>query len=98
MQTHIVLGQLYCIDLQCLSWQWHRSGSCWSPVQTLPVAPSCCDLGFFPNSCGNKAAANLQPTNKIKSSHKLTLAEAPLCKPELNKIMIQGFKKTFNFK
>ena len=25
--------------LSCPSWQWHRSGSCWSPVRTLPVAP-----------------------------------------------------------
>ena len=23
-----------------------------------------CDLGFVPNSCGNKAAANLSPTGK----------------------------------
>ena len=37
------------------------TGSCWSPVQTLPVAPLWCDLGFFPNSRGNKAAANLRP-------------------------------------
>ena len=26
-------------------------------VRTLPVAPLWCDLGFFPNNCGNKAAA-----------------------------------------
>ena len=30
-------------------------------VRTLPVAPLWCDLGFFPNSRGNKAAANLRP-------------------------------------
>ena len=35
--------------------------SCWSPVRTLPVAPLWCDLGFVPNSRGNKAAANLRP-------------------------------------
>ena len=29
------------------------------PVRTLPVAPFWCDLGFFPNSRGNKAAENL---------------------------------------
>ena len=45
----------------CPSWQWHRTGSRWSPVRTLPVAPLWCDLGFFPNSHGNKAAANLRP-------------------------------------
>ena len=25
-------------------WQWHRTGYCWLPVQTLPVAPLWCDL------------------------------------------------------
>ena len=30
-------------------------------VPTLPVAPLWCDLGFFPTSRGNKAAANLRP-------------------------------------
>ena len=38
-----------------------RTGSRWSPVRTRPVAPLWCDLGFFPNSRGNKAAANLRP-------------------------------------
>ena len=47
--------------MSCPSWQWHRTGSSWSPVRTLPVAPLWCDLGFFPNSRGNKAAANLRP-------------------------------------
>ena len=37
------------------SWQWHRTGSRWFPVRILPVAPLWCDLGFVPNSCGNKA-------------------------------------------
>ena len=45
----------------CPSWQWHRTGSRWFPVRTLPVAPLWCDLGFLPNSRGNKAAANLRP-------------------------------------
>ena len=40
----------------CPSWQWHRTGSRWFPVRTLPVAPLWCDLGFVPNSRGNKAA------------------------------------------
>ena len=31
-------------------------------VRTLPVAPLWCDLGFVPDSRGNKAAANLRPT------------------------------------
>ena len=30
-----------------------------SPLRTLPAAPLRCDLGFVPNSRGNKAAANL---------------------------------------
>ena len=47
--------------MSCPSWQWHRNGSRWSPVRTLPVAPLWCDLGFVPNSRGNKAAANLRP-------------------------------------
>ena len=46
----------------CLSkLQWHRTGSRWSPFRTLPVAPLWSDLGFFPNSRGNKAAANRRP-------------------------------------
>ena len=51
--------------MSCPSWQWHRIGSRWSPVRTLPVpvAPLWCDLGFVPNSRGNKAAANLRPTS-----------------------------------
>ena len=49
------------IGMSCPSWQWHRAGSRWFPVRTLPVAPLWCDLGFVPNSRGNKAAANLRP-------------------------------------
>ena len=49
------------LDVSCPSWQWHRTGSRWSPVRTLPVAPLWCDLGFVPNSRGNKAAANPRP-------------------------------------
>ena len=45
------------IGMSCPSWQWHRTGSSWSPVRTLPVAPLPCDLGFFPNSRGNHKAA-----------------------------------------
>ena len=40
-----------------------QAGSRWSSVQTLQVAPLWCDLGFFPNSRGNKAAANLRLTS-----------------------------------
>ena len=47
--------------MSCPSWQWHRTGSSWSPVRTLPVAPLWCDLGFVQNSRGNKAALNLHP-------------------------------------
>ena len=46
--------------------QWHWTGSRWSPVRTLPVAPLWCDLGFVPNSRGNKAAANLRLTQNIR--------------------------------
>ena len=49
------------LGMSCPSWQRHRTGSRWSPVRTLPVAPLWCDLGFVPNSRGNKAAANLRP-------------------------------------
>ena len=52
------------IWMSCPSGQWHRTGSSWSPVWTLPVAPLCCDLGFVQNSCGNKDAANLCPMGK----------------------------------
>ena len=55
--------------MSCPSWQWHRAGSRWSPVRTLPVAPLWCDLGFVPNSRGNKAAANLRPTNSAKETN-----------------------------
>ena len=54
--------------MSCPSWQWHRTGSRWSPVRTLPVAPLWCDLGFFPNSRGNKAAANLRPLSPNERS------------------------------
>ena len=48
--------------MSCPNWQWHRTGSRWSPVRTLLVAPLWCDLGVVPNSRGNKAAANLRPS------------------------------------
>ena len=51
------------------SWQWHRTGSCCSSVRTLPVAPLWCDLGFVPNSRGNKAAANLRPIHSYLNSY-----------------------------
>ena len=47
------------LEMSCPSWQWHRTGSRWSPVRTLLVAPLWCDLGYVPNSRGNKAAANI---------------------------------------
>ena len=50
----------------CPNWQWHRTGSRWFPVRTLPVAPLWCDLGFVPNSRGNKAAANLRPNSSTR--------------------------------
>ena len=52
------------MGMSCPNWQWHRTGSSWSPVRTLPVAPLWCDLGFVPNSRGNKAAANLRPKQR----------------------------------
>ena len=42
------------LGMSCPSWQWHRAVSSWFPVRTLPVAPLWCDLGFFPNSRGNR--------------------------------------------
>ena len=42
------------VGMSCPSWQWHRTGSRWSPVRTLPVAPLWCDLGFFSNNRGNE--------------------------------------------
>ena len=41
----------------------------WFAVRTLPVAPLRCDLGFFPNGRGNKAAANLRPSDTLKFLH-----------------------------
>ena len=65
MESHVpsgYAGEVAGVLLSSLvSWQWHRTGSRWSPVRTLPVAPLWCDLGFVPNSRGNKAAANLRP-------------------------------------
>ena len=52
---------MYYLGMSCPSWQWHRTGSRWSPVRTLPVAPLWCDLGFVQKSRGYKAAANLCP-------------------------------------
>ena len=43
----------------------YPTGNNWimiTPVWTLLVAPLWYDLGLVPNSCGNKAAANLHPT------------------------------------
>ena len=59
-------GRALVFGMSCPSWQWHRTGSRWSPVRTLPVAPLWCDLGFVPNSRGNKAAANLRPKSNEK--------------------------------
>ena len=57
------------LRMSCPSWQWHRTGSRWSPVRTLPVAaPLWFDLGFVPNSRGNKAAANPHPKSRPKWS------------------------------
>ena len=57
--------------MSCPSWQWHRTGSSWSPVRTLLVAPLWCDLGFVPNCRGNKAAANLRPTAALSCPSKV---------------------------
>ena len=54
------------LGMSCPKWQWHRTGSSWSPVWTQPVAPLWCDLGFFQNSSGNKAAANLCPMYNLQ--------------------------------
>ena len=44
MQRSVKGNVLVCIT-GCPSWQWHRTGYSWSPVQILPVAPLWCDLG-----------------------------------------------------
>ena len=62
---HIIASLLHHYYYIITSWQWHRTGSRWSPDRTLPVAPLSCDLGFVPNSRGNKAAANLRPTSLL---------------------------------
>ena len=64
--------------LSCPSWQWHRTGSRWFPVRTLLVAPLWCDLGFFPNCRGNKAVANLRPT-QIRSISAPNMHELEIC-------------------
>ena len=61
------------VGMSCPSWQWNRTGSCWSPVRTRPVAPLWCDLGFFPTSRGNKGRANLRPSEKARTT--ITTAE-----------------------
>ena len=66
--------------MSCPSWQWHRTGSSWSLVRTLPVAPLWCDQGFFLNSCGDKAAANLSPVplqnvNSVVTAYKQMLIQ-----------------------
>ena len=63
--------------MSCPSWQWHGTGSHWSPVLTLPVAPLWCDLGFVQNSSGNKAAANLRPNLAVQGTHL-----GPLTRPQ----------------
>ena len=69
--TNLFLGHV-CIGMSCLSWQWHRTGSRWFPVRTLPVAPFWCDLGFVPNSRGNpKEIIPTQPQNTPYQKHPL---------------------------
>ena len=33
------------LGMSCPSWPYHRTGYCWSPVQTLPLVPLWCGLG-----------------------------------------------------
>ena len=49
------------------------NGGCWFPVQTLPVAPLWYDLGFVPNSRGNRAVANLRPSYFVLNPKNLLL-------------------------
>ena len=72
IQTKYILG------MSCPSWQWHSTGSHWSPVWTLLVVTLWCDLGFFPNSRGNKAAENLQPTQYLVHTYQ-TYAKIHTC-------------------
>ena len=68
--------------MSCPSWQWHRTGSSWSPVQTLPVAPLWCDLGFILNSSGNKAAVKLCPIQNF-TDHQLDAANTSIGSDQL---------------
>ena len=42
----------------------------YNPSVIFPVAPLWCDLGFFPNSRGYKAATNLRPNSQLSESSK----------------------------
>ena len=57
--------------MSCPSWQWHRTGtplvSSSNPTGGAALAPLWCDLEFFPNSRGSKAAANLRPIMPLYS-------------------------------
>ena len=74
------------IGMSCPSWQWHRIGSRWSPVRSLPVAPLWCDLVFFPTVVVIKlrrtSALVFQPNFKKKIANRApkdTLNSAQHC-------------------
>ena len=63
------------LHMSCPSWQWHRIGSRWPSVRTLPVAPLWCDLGFFTNI----VVIKLRRTSALPSSSLLCLKCASNC-------------------
>ena len=45
------------LGMSCPSWQWHRTGYCWSPVQSLAMASLWCDLGASAGACQRRPSA-----------------------------------------
>ena len=78
------------IGMSCPSWQWHRTGSRWSPVRTLPVAPLWCDLEFVPNSRGNKSCGEPSPYWHISLTLVLLSQQAWYCLPLAKKESFAG--------
>ena len=54
------------LGMSCPSWQWQRTGYCWSPVRPLPVAPLWCELGSFSRTV---VVIKLRRTSAFKFIH-----------------------------
>ena len=90
VQCLALLGHVTSIGMSCPSWQWHRTGSRWSPVRTLPVAPLWCDLEFVPNSRGNKSCGEPSPYWHISLTLVLLSQQAWYCLPLAKKESFAG--------